>query len=194
MPKPDLPILTFEDAAAFDAWLEQQPADAPGIWLKFAKKGCPHPSVSKPEAIDLALRHGWIDGQLQPFDAHWFLTRFTPRGRRSKWSQVNRDKAEALIAAGRMRPAGLAEVERAKADGRWDAAYPPQSKLEVPPDLAAAFDANPAARAFFDSLPRAHRFAVLYRLHDAKRPETRARRLADFVEKLARGETIAKII
>jgi uncharacterized protein YdeI (YjbR/CyaY-like superfamily) len=193
-PKTDLPVLAFADLAAWEAWLEAQPADSAGVWVKFAKKGAGVPSVSKPEAIEAALRHGWIDGQLKPFDDAWWLTRFTPRGPRSKWSQVNCAKAEALIAEGRMRPSGLAEVERARADGRWDAAYAPQSKAEVPDDLQRALDANPRAAAFFATLKGAHRYAVLYRIHEARRPETRARRIADFVDRLARGETIARII
>ena len=140
--------------------------------------------------VDAVLAHGWIDGQIAPLDAHWFLTRCTPRRARSKWSKINVDRAEALIAAGRMAPAGLAEVERAKADGRWDAAYAPSSTIEVPDDLRAALGADPQAAAFFEALDRANRYAILYRLHDAKRPETRARRLQQFVAMLAEGRKL----
>ncbi|HEY0013718.1 MAG TPA: YdeI/OmpD-associated family protein [Allosphingosinicella sp.] len=185
-----LPILAFADAAAFEAWLEAQPAGSPGLWLKLARKGAGAASVSKSEALDAALCHGWIDGQLDRYDDAAFLIRFTPRRARSKWSQVNRERALALIEAGRMRPAGLAQVEAAKADGRWDAAYAPASRAEVPPDLAAALGANPEAAAFFAGLTGANRYAILYRIADAKRPETRARRIAAFVQMLARGETV----
>ena len=185
-----LPILAFPNAAAFDAWLAKQPAESPGLWLKLSKKGSGIPSVAKAEAIDAALCHGWIDGQLNPYDEKSWLVRFTPRRPGSKWSQVNARRAEELAAAGRMRPAGLAEMEAAKADGRWHAAYAPQSRAEVPPDLKAALDANPKAAAFFAGLKGANRYAILYRIGDAKRPETRARRIAAFVEMLARGETV----
>jgi uncharacterized protein YdeI (YjbR/CyaY-like superfamily) len=185
-----LPILAFPDAASFDAWLAAQPADSAGLWLKLARKGSGAASVSKSEAIDAALCHGWIDGQLDRYDDTAFLVRFTPRRPRSKWSEVNRERAVALIEAGRMRPAGLAQVEAAKADGRWNAAYAPASSAEVPPDLAAALAGNPQAAAFFAGLTGANRYAILYRIADAKRPETRARRIAGFVEMLARGETV----
>lgn len=185
-----LPILAFADAAALETWLEAQPAQSPGLWLKIARKGAGTASVSKSEAIDAALCHGWIDGQLGRYDETAFLVRFTPRRSRSKWSEVNVRRAEALIAAGRMRPAGLAQVERAKADGRWADAYAPQSRAEVPPDLQAALDGAPAAAALFARLKGANRYASLYRIADAKRPETRARRIAAFVEMLDRGETV----
>ena len=138
----------------------------------------------------MALCWGWIDGQKKSIDAHWWMQKFTPRAKRSIWSQVNRDKVQALIEAGRMRPAGLAEIERAKADGRWDAAYASASKAEVPADLQAALDAEPRAKAFFAKLDGTNRYAILFRTHQAKRPETRAKRIAQFVEMLARGETI----
>ncbi|MGH6615574.1 YdeI/OmpD-associated family protein [Sphingomonas sp.] len=185
-----LPILPFADAAAWEAWLGAQPRDCKGVWLKFAKAGTGVPSVSKAQAIDGALIHGWIDGQLNPFDHHWWLVRFTPRKARSKWSENNRLRATELIAAGRIAPAGQAEIDAAKADGRWDAAYASQSTIEVPDDLIAAFDAEPAARAFFDTLTGANRYAILYRIHDAKKPETRAARIAKFVSMCARGETL----
>jgi uncharacterized protein YdeI (YjbR/CyaY-like superfamily) len=146
--------------------------------------------VSRAEAIDGALCHGWIDGQLNPFDDDWWLIRFTPRKPRSKWSEKNRARAVELMAAGRVAPAGQAEIDAAKADGRWDAAYASASKAELPDDLAVALDAEPAARAFFDTLSGANRYAILYRVHDAKKPETRAARIAKFVGMCARGETV----
>jgi uncharacterized protein YdeI (YjbR/CyaY-like superfamily) len=188
--KPELPVLSFLDANAWESWLAEQPPGSPGVWLKLAKKDAPEPSVTKAEAIDGALCHGWIDGQLKPFDAHWWLIRFTPRKPRSKWSEVNRRRAIELMAADRMAPAGRAQVEAARADGRWDAAYLPQSRMEVPADLQAALDAEPRAGAFFATLTGANRYAVLYRIDDAKRPETRARRIAQFTAMLAEGRTL----
>ena len=185
-----LPILAFRDAPAFEAWLAAQPAASPGLWLKLAKQGNPASRLTKAEAIDAALCHGWIDGQLNPYDGDWWLTRFTPRKPRSKWSQNNRERAELLIASGRMAPPGLAEVQAAKADGRWDVAYASASKAEVPPDLQAALDANPVAAAFFATLTGNNRYAILYRIGAVKRPETRARKIADFVAMLERHETI----
>ena len=190
MPKPDLPIIAFASQVEFEAWLEEQPADSPGLWLKIAKKDAGVDSVSRLEAIDSALCYGWIDGQVGRFDEHWYLTRFTPRRPRSVWSQINRENVARLTAEGRMRLAGLRQVEAAKADGRWDAAYAPPSRAEVPEDLQQALDANPAAKAFFATLSGSNRYAVLYRIGDAKRPETRARRIVQFVEMLARGETV----
>ena len=163
---------------------------APGAWLRFAKKGAAIASLTKTEAIDTALCHGWIDGQLDKYDAESWLIRFTPRKARSKWSEVNRTRAEELIAAGRMRQRGLAEVDRAKADGRWAAAYAPASSARVPEDLAQALAANPKAAAFFATLTGANRYAVLYRIGAVKRAETRARKIAGFVAMLERGETI----
>jgi uncharacterized protein YdeI (YjbR/CyaY-like superfamily) len=185
-----LPILSFADAAALEAWLAEQPRESAGLWLKLAKKGSGIRSVSKAEAVDAALCHGWIDGQLNPYDDKSWLIRFTPRRPRSKWSQVNRERAEALIAAGRMRPAGLAEIDAAKADGRWADAYPPHSRAEPPPELQAALDASPKAAAFFATLKGANRYGLIYRVLDAKRPETRAKRIAQFVAMLERGETL----
>ena len=184
-----LPVLTFVDQPAWDAWLAAQGGASLGLWVKFAKPSAGVASVTKAEAIEAALRHGWIDGQLDRFDADWWLTRFTPRGPKSKWSQINRATAERLIADGRMAPAGLAEVERAKADGRWDAAYAPQARAEVPPDLQAALDASPEAARFFATLRGANRYAVLYRIHDAKTEKTRAARIEN-IAMLARGETL----
>jgi len=185
-----LPVLAFASQAAWREWLEAQHASSKGLWLKIAKKGSGADTVSYAEALDVALCYGWIDGQKDAFDARWWLQRFTPRGRRSKWSKINCAKATALIEAGRMRPAGLREVERAKADGRWEAAYDSPSNLTVPQDLADALEANPEAKAFFATLNRTNRYAILYRLHDAKRPGTRAQRIEKFVAMLGRGEAL----
>jgi uncharacterized protein YdeI (YjbR/CyaY-like superfamily) len=186
----DLPILAFAEARAFDAWLESQGATAPGLWLKLAKKGAPEPTLTRSEAIDAALCHGWIDGQLDAYDDHYWLIRFTPRKPRSKWSELNRRRATELLAEGRMRPAGLAQIETAKTDGRWDVAYAPASRAEPPPDLVAALDANPKAAAFFATLTGANRYAILYRIGAVKTPEARARKIAQFVAMLERGETL----
>lgn len=190
MAGPDLPLLAFPDAAAFRAWLEANGAAAQGFWMKFAKAGAPEPTVTKAQAIETALCFGWIDGQIAPLEAHYFRTRFTPRRPQSKWSAINRQTAERLIAEGAMAPAGLREVEAAKADGRWEAAYAPQSRAETPPDLAQALAANPAAARVFGEIDAANRYAVIYRVTEAKKPETRAARIARFVDMLARGETI----
>jgi uncharacterized protein YdeI (YjbR/CyaY-like superfamily) len=185
-----LPILAFADPAALEAWLAEQPPGSAGIWLNLARKGSGIASVSRAEAVDAALCFGWIDGQLDTYDERSWLIRFTPRRPRSKWSLINRERAEALIAEGRMRPPGLAEVEAARADGRWTDAYPPHSRAAPPPDLQAALDASPKAAAFFATLKGANRYAIIYRVLDAKRPETRAPRVAEFVAMLERGETL----
>jgi len=186
----DLPICLFAGPDELEAWLEENHASSQGVWLKIAKKGVDEPSVTYAEALELALCFGWIDSQKRGFDERHFLQRFTPRRPRGRWSRINREKAEALIAAGKIRPAGLAEVEAAEADGRWEAAYEGQRTAEVPPDLRRELDANPAARKFFDSLDSANRYAIVYRLGEAKKPETRERRLRKFVEMLERGEKI----
>ncbi|MFC7245955.1 YdeI family protein [Catellatospora aurea] len=186
----ETPTLTFADAAAFEQWLAAEPAGSAGVWLKLAKKGSGVPSVDYPQALDVALCHGWIDGPKAGVDDVYWLQKFTPRRARSRWSKINRDKAAALIASGRMRPAGLAEIERAQADGRWDAAYDSMRTAEVPDDLAQALAANPAAQDFFATVDRQNRYAILYRVQDAKRPETRARRIAQYVEMLAEGRKI----
>jgi uncharacterized protein YdeI (YjbR/CyaY-like superfamily) len=185
-----LPVKSFADAAAMHAWIERHGAASAGFWLRLFRKGSGVASVAKAEAVDAALCHGWIDGLMNPYDATSWLIRFTKRRPRSKWSVINRERAEALIAEGRMRPAGLAEVEAAKADGRWADAYPPHSRAEPPPDLQAALDASPKAAAFFATLKGANRYALIYRVLDAKRPETRAKRIAGFVEMLERGKTL----
>ncbi len=186
----DLPIEELATPAAWEAWLEQHHADARGVWLKFAKKGTGVQTVTYGEALDVALCFGWIDGQARGFDETYYLQRFTPRTTRSKWSKRNRDHIARLTSEKRMRPAGLAAVEAAKADGRWDAAYDSPSTATVPDDLQAELDANPKAAAFFATLSSANRYAILYQLADAKRPETRARRIAKYVAMCERGETV----
>lgn len=184
-----LPIIAFVDRAALEAWLDGQPDDHAGIWLKLAKTGSGIASVSRSEAIDAGLCFGWIDGLINSYDERWYLLRFTPRRARSKWSQINVERTEALIAEGRVRPSGMRQIAAAKADGRWQAAYPPASRIEVPEDLSAALAANPVAAAFFATLTGSNRYAILYRLHDVREPGRRAAAIAKWVEKLARGET-----
>ena len=173
-----------------EAWLDAHGESSDGIWLKFAKKGSGLQSVVYPEAVEIALCHGWIDGQARRLDERHYLQRFTPRRPRSKWSRINREKAERLIAEGRMRPAGLREIERARDDGRWDDAYDSPTTATVPDDFQQALDAEPEARAFFESLGATKRYSFLYRIADAKRPETRARRIAEYVELLREGRTL----
>jgi uncharacterized protein YdeI (YjbR/CyaY-like superfamily) len=185
-----LPIVSLASARAWSEWLEANHAASSGVWIKIAKKDAGIESVRYPEVLECALCVGWIDGRREGFDERFFLQRFTPRQPRSKWSRINRDKAEQLIAAGRMRPAGQAEVERAKRDGRWESAYEGQRRMAVPDDLQHELDARPKARAFFSELNSQNRYAILYRLQDAKKPETRARRLAKFIAMLEAGETI----
>jgi uncharacterized protein YdeI (YjbR/CyaY-like superfamily) len=186
----DLPVHLFATRSDLEAWLEDNHGSSPGIWLKIAKKGSGVESVDYAEALELALCFGWIDSQKRGLDESFFLQRFTPRRPRGKWSQINRTKAEELIAAGAMRSAGLAEVEAAKADGRWDAAYAGQRAATVPDDLRQELDRSPAAHEFFESLDAANRYAILYRLQEAKKPETRERRLSKFIAMLERGEKI----
>lgn len=183
-------MIAFAGPAELEAWIVAQPPAGSGVWLRFARRGAQLRTVTYDEALTVALRHGWIDGQARGGDAESYLHRFTPRRARSRWSQRNVGKAEQLIADGAMAPAGLAEVERAKADGRWEAAYAGPRTIEVPDDLRAALDAEPAAAAFFATLNSQNRYAVLYRIHDARRPETRARRIARFVAMLAAEETL----
>ena len=176
--------------AAWKRWHQRHHAVSSGVWLRMAKKSSGIASVDYAQALEEALCYGWIDGQRKSQDEQYFLQRFTPRRARSIWSQINREKALKLIDAGRMQPAGLAEVERARADGRWDAAYAAQSKSTVPDDLQAALDADRQAKAFFAALDSRNRFAVLFRVQSAKKPETRARRIAQFVQMLGRGEKL----
>jgi len=188
--KRDLPVLAFKSQQAWHAWLGSEPAQSQGLWLKLARKSSGIASVSKAEAIDTALCHGWIDGQLDSLDDKYWLVRFTPRQANSKWSEKNRDRALQLIESGRMQAAGLKEIERAQKDGRWNAAYAPQATAEVPDDLRAALAKNKKAGVFFETLDRANRFAILYRINNAKKPETRVARIEKFVAMLAAGQTI----
>ncbi|MFJ4598766.1 YdeI/OmpD-associated family protein [Streptomyces griseoluteus] len=184
----DLESVVFASAEAFEAWLGEHHAVSPGIWIKLRKKGPGIVALDYAQALDVALCYGWIDGQKAKVDEQWWLQRFTPRTPRSKWSKVNREKVAALIAQGRMRSPGQAEIDRAKADGRWEAAYDSARTATVPDDLMAALTAEPAAAEFFEALDRQNRYAILYRVQDAKKPETRARRIEKFVAMLARGE------
>jgi uncharacterized protein YdeI (YjbR/CyaY-like superfamily) len=188
--KQDLPILEFAHADAWSQWLEENHATASGAWVKLAKKGAPRATVTYGEAIDVALAYGWIDSQKARYDDAFSLQRFTRRGPRSKWSQINRDKAERLIATKRMKPAGLAEVRKAQQDGRWEAAYPAQSQATVPDDFRAALDASPKAKAFFETLTGSTRYAFLFRLHNVKTAEGRKRRIAGYIERLEQGRTL----
>jgi uncharacterized protein YdeI (YjbR/CyaY-like superfamily) len=185
-----LPILELEDRAAWERWLEAEHESSGGVWLKLARKNSGATTITYVEALEEALRYGWIDGQKAPHDDRFWLQRFTPRGPRSKWSQVNRRNATDLIEQGRMRPAGLAQVQAAQRDGRWDAAYASPRAATVPEDFQRALDANPPAKEFFATLGSAQRYSFLYRIDDAKRPETRARRIRDYVAMLAQGRTI----
>jgi uncharacterized protein YdeI (YjbR/CyaY-like superfamily) len=183
--KSDLPIIPFASPDAWEAWLEGQHATSEGLWFKFAKKGSGIETVTHDQALEIALCYGWIDGQARKFDKDYWLQRFTPRRPRSKWSKVNRQKATELIKRGEMKAAGLQEVERAKADGRWDAAYDAPSTATVPEDLIRELEKNDTARVFFSELDGRNRYAILYQIQDAKRPETRARRIAKYVAMLA---------
>jgi uncharacterized protein YdeI (YjbR/CyaY-like superfamily) len=187
----EAPELTVLDAAGWREWLDEHHADAAGVWLVLAKKGTTGPtSLTYDEALEEALCHGWIDGQVRRRDAVTYRQRFTPRRARSPWSARNVGIADRLITTGRMHAAGIAEVERARSDGRWDAAYAGQASIDVPPDLTAALTAHPRARAMFDILSSQNRYAVLFRIGSAKRPDTRARRIEQFVAMLSRGETV----
>ena len=188
--KPDLPIVPFASRDAWEAWLEGQHATSKGLWIKFAKKGSGIESVTYDQAVEVALCYGWIDGQARKFDEDYWLQRFTPRGPRSKWSKVNRQKAMDLVKRGKMKAAGLREVERAKADGRWDAAYDAPSSATVPDDLRRELEKHEKAREFFATLNSANRYAILHRIQDAKRPETRARRIEKYVAMLREGKRI----
>ncbi len=184
----ELPELVFASADEFAAWLAEYDGIAPGVWIKVAKKGAGIPSVTRDQALDVALCHGWIDGQARSLDETWYLQKYSPRTTRSTWSKRNVGKVAELTAAGRMRPRGIAEVERAKADGRWAAAYDSPRNMTVPDDLQAALDANRAANELFATLSRSSRFAMLLQISQAKKPETRARRIEKYVAKLAAGE------
>jgi uncharacterized protein YdeI (YjbR/CyaY-like superfamily) len=189
-PAAELPTRAFATARAFGDWLAGNHASSRGIWLKLAKKKSGTASITYAEAVEVALAWGWIDGQGQRGDETSWLQKFTPRRAKSVWSKVNREKALALIEAGAMQPPGLAEVERAKRDGRWDAAYDPPSRATVPDDLQAALAKNARAAAFFRKLDARNRYAVLWRVQTAKKSETRQKRIAAFVAMLARGEKV----
>jgi uncharacterized protein YdeI (YjbR/CyaY-like superfamily) len=186
----ELPTIYFKSAEAWINWLHQNHQTPDGLWLKLAKKGSGLPTVTYAEALEVALCYGWIDGQKKSFDDTYWLQKFTPRRPKSIWSKINRQKAESLIAAGKMQPAGLLEVERAKEDGRWQAAYDSQSKAAVPDDLQAALDASPTANAFFQTLNSRNRYAILHRIQTAKRPATRTKRIHEFIEMLERNELL----
>ncbi len=179
--KQDLPIIEHPDRAAWERWLAANHASAAGAWLKLAKKGSPRATVTQAQAIDEAVCFGWIDGQIGRFDEHFFLQRFTPRRARSKWSRINRERAQRLIAEGRMQPAGLREYEAAQADGRLDEAYPSQREATVPADFQTALDEHPRARAYFETLTGSNRYAFLYRLHHVKDPRRRAARIEQYI-------------
>ncbi|HEY5220330.1 MAG TPA: YdeI/OmpD-associated family protein [Gemmatimonadaceae bacterium] len=185
----DLPILLFKSTKAWAEWLDQHP-DAPGLWVRLAKKTASLASITYAEALDVALCYGWIDSQKQTHDEHSWRQKFTPRGDRSIWSRVNREKAEAFIADGTMRPAGLRAVNRARQNGRWDAAYDSHSRATVPADLQAALDRNAKAMKFFATVSSNNRYAILFRIQTAVKPETRARRIQEFVAMLAKSETL----
>jgi uncharacterized protein YdeI (YjbR/CyaY-like superfamily) len=184
------PILQLASPEEWEAWLDAEHASSDGVWLKFAKKGSGVTTVVYAEALDVALCYGWIDSQVMTLDERFYLQKFTPRRSRSKWSKINVEKIEALTKAGRMRPAGLEQVELAKADGRWDAAYSSPANLTEPPDLKKALKASPKAAEFWATLNKSNRYAVIYQLEDAKKPETRERRLTKFIGMLERGEKL----
>lgn len=184
------PILQLASPEEWEAWLDAEHASSDGVWLKFAKKGSGVTTVVYAEALDVALCYGWIDSQVMTFDERFYLQRFTPRRARSKWSKINVEKIEALTKSGRMKPAGLEQVELAKADGRWDASYPSPANMTEPADLEKALKASPKAAEFYATLNKSNRYAIIYQLEDAKKPETRERRLAKFIGMLERGEKL----
>jgi uncharacterized protein YdeI (YjbR/CyaY-like superfamily) len=188
--KPEIPIVSFASRDEWERWLEENHATSPGVWLKISKKGTTAASVTYPEALEAALCYGWIDGQKASLNEENWLQRFTQRRPGSKWSKINRDKAEELIVQGRMKPAGLQEVERARADGRWEAAYAGQRSITIPDDLRLALAENQPAQEFFTTLDSRNRYAILYRIQDAKKPETRSRRIATFVAMLSEHKKI----
>jgi uncharacterized protein YdeI (YjbR/CyaY-like superfamily) len=188
--KKELPLRRFASKAAWETWLEKHHESSSGLWLEFAKKGSRVVSLSHAEALEVALCYGWIDGQPASVDTERFRQRFTPRRARSKWSQINCAAVERLQAHGRLAPAGLRQMEAAKQDGRWDAAYASPRTMTVPDDLRVQLEAHPRARRFFEQLDSQNRYAILYRLHDAKKAETRERRLTKFIAMLEAGETL----
>ncbi|ORT89417.1 bacteriocin-protection protein [Burkholderia puraquae] len=182
-------VLTFASQIEWESWLGQNGSTSTEAWLRLAKKGTGQRTVTYDQALESALCYGWIDGQKRAESEQYWLQRFTPRSAKSIWSKLNKDRAEALIAAGRMRPPGLYEIEKARKDGRWKAAYTSASNSTVPDDLQAALDANPGARKFFATLNGRNRYAILFRIQNAKKPETRARKIGEFIDMLNRGET-----
>jgi uncharacterized protein YdeI (YjbR/CyaY-like superfamily) len=184
------PTLAFDSQSSLETWLEEHSANAAGIWLKIARKESGIPSVNYAEALECALCFGWIDGQKAALDEQYWLQKFTPRGKKSGWSKINREKAVALMAAGRMRPGGMRQVEAAQADGRWEAAYESQRSIGMPEDLQRELDKHPAALAFFNTLDSANRYAVLYRVTTARKAETRAVRVTRLVEMLENHQKI----
>ncbi len=190
MPTDELPVLAFDSPDSWRQWLAGQHDTSPGVWLKIAKKGAPAPTVNYQEALSVALCFGWIDGQKGALDEHYWLQRFTHRKPGSRWSKVNTEKVQALADAGLMHPAGLREVELAKADGRWDGAYHGPRTIQVPDDFRDALAANDSAREFFETINRLNRFAILYRITSVKRPQTRARKIAEYVQMLAEHRTL----
>ena len=185
-----LPIKRFATQKSFETWMERNHDKAPGIWIKYAKKASGINTIAFAEALDVCLSYGWIDGQGKGLDETFYLQRYTPRRAKSKWSKINRDNVARLIKEGRMKPAGMRQIELAKADGRWDAAYDSPANAKVPPDFQRALNKNKKAKSFFETLNSANRYAFLYRIQDAKKPETRARRIEKFVEMLAAGEKL----
>jgi uncharacterized protein YdeI (YjbR/CyaY-like superfamily) len=190
MARDELPVLAFASAGAWEKWLAGQHDTAAGVWLKIAKQGAVETTVTYREALEVAICFGWIDGQKGRLNDEFYVQRFTPRRPSGRWSKINADQARRLIECGRMRPAGLREVDQAKADGRWDTAYAGQATMEVPDDLRAALSADPAAAEFFETISRVNRYAILYRIGSVKRPETRARKIAQYVAMLAEHRTI----
>ena len=184
----DLPIKPFASKAKWADWLARQHDKSAGLWLKLAKKDSEIKSITYEEALDVALCYGWIDGQKKGFDDKYWLQKFTPRGRKSIWSKINTEKAERLIASGEMKPAGLKAIETAKQDGRWEAAYASQKNMAIPEDFQAALDNNKKAKAAFATLKSAERYSFLFRIHHAKKPETRAKHIQKFVEMLESAE------
>ena len=186
----ELPVLPFASKKKWADWLAAQHAKSAGVWLKLAKKDSQVPSVTYEEALDVALCYGWIDGQKKGFDEQYWLQKFTPRGPKSIWSKVNTKKAERLIASSEMKPAGLKAIELARQDGRWERAYEGQKTISVPDDFQAALDKNKKAKEFFATLNSVNRYAILFRVHNAKKPETRTKRIRQFVEMLEKNEKL----
>jgi uncharacterized protein YdeI (YjbR/CyaY-like superfamily) len=190
----ELPVISFESKKKWASWLARQHEKSNGIWLQLAKKDSGIPSVTYEEAVDAALCYGWIDGLKKGYDDKYWLQKFTPRGPKSIWSKINTEKAERLIASGEMKPAGLKAIEAARQDGRWDAAYASQKNISIPKDFQEALDENSKAEAFYSTLKSAERYSILFRIQTAKKPETRAKRIQQFIEMLEKNENIRSII